>query len=80
VAEVADRYVRTGPPNPLDPPRIYHGDLRGVSDALRDICAQSKKIPGTHTLRAVYNRTPYMFRTYEGGECTGQWEQPDLSS
>jgi hypothetical protein len=72
----ADRYLRTGPPNPLDPPRIYPGDLRGVSDALRDICAFSEKVPGTHMLEAVYGRERVPFRVYEGGVCTYQAEQP----
>jgi hypothetical protein len=74
---VADRYVRTAEQyGENDAPQIYSGDLKGISAALRDIERLSKKHPGKHILRAIYDRTPCVLREYEGGECTGQWEQP----
>lgn len=50
-------------------PRIYPGDLTGVSTALGDIKRLSAKLACVISLDAIYAGARTPFRVYDKGEC-----------
>ena len=69
----ADRYLRRGGPVP----QIYHGDLTGLTQALKDCLSASRFLPGViFTLEAVRGKHRELIRCFQNGEdVTEDWEE-----
>lgn len=55
-------------------PQIYAGNLKGLTQGLRDTEAVSRRLPGVHIFDVVHGKDRSTFRMYENGECTFQAE------
>ncbi len=63
---MADRYLRTG----TEVPKIYSGDLNGLTVAMAETEAWSRVQPGQHFLEDVYGGVRDVLQVYEDGACT----------